>query len=150
MIKVIGIILAAALFFSVYYFLNSRTLQAPADDISNQPNTESAEETVKTESANNGIEVGGSVDVEVSAPKTVAVSTANFAYGPGTVRIKAGDSVQWTNSDLAGHTVTADQGAFDSRSMSKGKTFTHTFSQKGTFEYHCALHPSMKGTVIVE
>jgi plastocyanin len=47
------------------------------------------------------------------------------------------------------HTVTADDGSFDSGNLSPDKTFSHTFDQAGTFKYHCSLHASMIVTVVV-
>ncbi len=83
-------------------------------------------------------------------PATVDVTIKNFAFLPAEVRIKAGTTVRWTHQDAAGHTVTADNGAFGSNTLSQGQTFARAFSEKGSFGYHCAPHPSMTGTVIVE
>src|SRR5687767_4947166 len=86
------------------------------------------------------------------APATAAVTDAaiaNFAFSPNPVNVKVGDSVKWTNSDGAAHTVTADDNSFGSDSLSDGETFSHTFGQPGPFAYHCDIHPSMKGTVQV-
>jgi plastocyanin len=47
------------------------------------------------------------------------------------------------------HTITADNGSWDSGSLGKGQSFSQVFTQAGTFTYHCAVHPSMKGTVVV-
>ncbi len=86
-------------------------------------------------------------------PATAAVSDAaisNFSFSPNPLNITVGDTVKWTNSDSAPHTVTADNGSFGSNSLSGGGTFSHMFNQSGTFAYHCDIHPSMKGTVQVE
>jgi plastocyanin len=48
------------------------------------------------------------------------------------------------------HTLTADQGAFDSNNLSPGNAFSFTFSQAGTYTYHCKIHPSMMGTILVK
>ena len=48
------------------------------------------------------------------------------------------------------HTVTADDGSFDSKSLASNATFSQTFAKAGTFAYHCAIHPGMKGTVTVQ
>lgn len=63
--------------------------------------------------------------------------------------MKAGTKVTWTNNDGAPHTVTSDSGAFGSQTLNQGNTFSFTFTSAGTFPYHCAFHPGMKGTVIV-
>ena len=79
-----------------------------------------------------------------------AVAIANFAFAPTSVTVKAGDTVTWTNSDSAAHTVTADDGSFDSKNLANGATFSQTFASAGTFAYHCNIHPTMKATVIVQ
>ena len=87
-----------------------------------------------------------------TTPASAAITDAaiaNFAFSPNPVTIQVGDSVKWTNSDGAAHTVTADNGSFGSDSLSDGETFSHTFGQAGTFAYHCDIHPSMKGAVQV-
>jgi plastocyanin len=84
-----------------------------------------------------------------------AVSIQNFAFGPTPVTVNAGDTVTWTQHDTyAVHTVTADATSvekFDSGNLSTdtGVSFSHTFNTPGTFTYHCAIHPSMTGTVVV-
>ena len=83
---------------------------------------------------------------------TNSVSIAGFKFNPGTITVKAGDTVTWTQKDSAPHTVTATSGPemFDSGTLNKGQTFSHTFTKPGTYEYQCSIHPSMRGTVIVE
>jgi plastocyanin len=79
-----------------------------------------------------------------------AVTIQNFAFGPATLNVAVGTTVTWTNADSAGHTVTADDGSFDSKTLATGATFTQTFSTAGTFAYHCTIHTSMHGTVTVK
>jgi plastocyanin len=55
-----------------------------------------------------------------------------------------------TNADPTAHTWTADDGGWDSGSLAQGASSTHTFTTAGTFAYHCAIHASMKGTVVVD
>jgi len=81
---------------------------------------------------------------------TTSVVISNFSFSPETITVKAGASVTWTNNDSTTHTVTSDIGAFDSGHLSPGATFNFTFASSGNFTYHCAIHPTMKGTVIVE
>jgi plastocyanin len=79
-----------------------------------------------------------------------AVNIQNEAFSPGTLTVAAGTTVTWTNNDAVVHTVTSDTGLFDSGQMSKGSHFSHTFSDKGTFQYHCTIHTNMHGTIIVQ
>jgi plastocyanin len=77
------------------------------------------------------------------------VSIANFSFTPAKLSISVGTTVFWTNNDTVTHTVTADQGAFDSGDLSPGNTFSFTFSKAGTYPYHCNIHSSMVGTIVV-
>ena len=79
-----------------------------------------------------------------------AVGIADFAFDPQEVRIKVGGTVTWTNNGPSVHTATADDGSFDSGSLSRGESFSQTFDTAGTYAYHCTPHPFMKATIIVE
>jgi plastocyanin len=79
------------------------------------------------------------------------VSMKDIKFNPGTVTIKPGGKVTWTNDDSVGHDVTADD--FESGSpggIEGGSTFSHTFKKAGTYDYVCSVHPGMKGTVKVK
>ncbi len=78
------------------------------------------------------------------------VAIASFAYSPASLTVKQGTTVIWTNDDSMTHTVTADNGSFASGNLANSQTYSHTFTTKGTFAYHCALHPSMHGSVVVQ
>lgn len=79
-----------------------------------------------------------------------AVSISGFAFAPVSLTVQAGATVQWTNKDATAHTVTADDASFGSANLGNGGTFSMTFSKAGTYSYHCAIHPSMTGTVVVQ
>lgn len=83
----------------------------------------------------------------VTAPSAVTIS--NLQFSPQTLTIKKGSAVTWTNNESTNHTITADDGSFESGNLSKGKTFQKTFDTLGTFSYHCSIHPSMKGKIVV-
>jgi plastocyanin len=83
--------------------------------------------------------------------KPAAVEIKGFAFNPATVTVPVGTTVTWTNNDPSTHTVTSSQGnVLNSPNLPQGGTFSYTFNQKGTFEYHCAIHTSMTGKVIVQ
>jgi plastocyanin len=73
-----------------------------------------------------------------------------FAFSPASITVKVGESVTWTNQDSATHTVTADNGEFKSADIAAGATYTFKFDKAGTYPYHCSIHSSMKGTVVVQ
>jgi plastocyanin len=83
-----------------------------------------------------------------SPEATDKVTIEDFAFKPGAVTVKAGTSVTWTNQGRT-HTVTADDGSFDSGRIASGATFSMTFKKTGTYAYHCAIHSSMVGQVVV-
>jgi plastocyanin len=78
-----------------------------------------------------------------------SVTIMNFAFSPGTLTVKTGTKVTWMNKDTVTHTVTADQGAFDSGALSPGNSFSFTFNKAGTYSYHCNIHHFMMATIIV-
>jgi plastocyanin len=84
-----------------------------------------------------------------TAATLTEVTVVDVAFQPADIEVVVGATVDWTNEDPFAHTVTARDGAFDSGTMDDGETFSHTFSEPGTFEYVCAIHPSMTGTVTV-
>ncbi len=85
-----------------------------------------------------------------SSGGATTVSIKDFAFTPSSITIKAGQSLTWTQRDSTRHTVTSDAKDWDSGALDNGKSFSHTFDTAGTFSYHCAFHPTMKGTVIVQ
>jgi len=91
-----------------------------------------------------GLSVSGA-----AAQNGAAVTIVDFAFQPASVEVQAGTTVTWTNSGAATHTVTADNGAFDSGQLASGATFSQTFDTAGTFTYHCEIHPQMTGTIVV-
>ena len=78
------------------------------------------------------------------------VSASGLQFKPATLKIKAGDTVVWTNNDDRDHTVTAKDGSFKSDNLRPGETFEHTFVKSGKFPYGCSYHPRMKGEISVE
>ena len=76
------------------------------------------------------------------------INIQNFAFSPATLTVKKGTTVTWTNNDSAQHQIKST--TFNSSQLSKGQTFSFTFNDAGTFDYSCAIHPSMLGKIIVE
>lgn len=87
-----------------------------------------------------------------STPTTTAsaISIAGLAFNPANLAVSAGTTVTWTNNDSVSHTVTADNGTFDSGVIPPGGTYSHTFTAAGTVTYHCTIHPFMHGSVIAQ
>jgi plastocyanin len=79
-----------------------------------------------------------------------AVAIREFAFDPPEIRVSVGSQVTWTNEDQVPHTATAADGSFDTGTLDNGATASQVFDTAGTFDYVCAFHSSMQGTVIVE
>jgi plastocyanin len=77
------------------------------------------------------------------------VSIAGMSFSASSVTVTKGTTVTWTNNDNVAHTVTADDNSFDSGNIAAGATYSHTFGATGTVNYHCTIHTSMKGSVVV-
>jgi plastocyanin len=77
------------------------------------------------------------------------VSIRDFRFDPAQVTIQPGTTVRWTNEGNTAHTVTADDGSFDSGTLQPGDSFMFTFQDTGTVAYHCEIHPQMTASVTV-
>lgn len=88
---------------------------------------------------------------DVASPDDAsAVTIEDFAFGPAELVIAPGTTVTWTNADITPHTVTANDGAFDSGRIDVDGTFSFTFEEPGAYAYFCTYHPGMTGTIVVE
>lgn len=78
--------------------------------------------------------------MQSAAGDDVPITISNFAFDPAALEVKVGTTVTWTNNDSVGHTVTADDGAFNSGILRKGDTFLFTFTTPGAYAYYCKPH----------
>lgn len=94
----------------------------------------------------------------VAAPReaqaaTTNISIVNFAFSPSAVTIKVNDTVTWTwaaADDGTPHSTTSNQGLWDSGIQTEPATFSHTFTNAGSFPFHCAVHSFMTGSITVQ
>jgi plastocyanin len=85
-----------------------------------------------------------------SSAQIVNCPPASGCFSPNPIMIKVGDTVTWMNNGSITHTSTSDTGAWDTGPIASGATSSAvSFKTAGTFAYHCSIHPSMTGTVIV-
>jgi plastocyanin len=73
-----------------------------------------------------------------------------MAFSPVTLTVSVNTTVTWTNNDDVSHTVTSDNGLFNSGSFAHVATYSHQFTTAGTYPYHCTIHPYMTATIIVQ
>jgi len=96
------------------------------------------------------IVVGGeALDPDAPIPDDGSVSIIDRSFRPPTITIAAGGTIEWTNDDGGPHTVTAADSTFDSGIVNGGGQFSQDFAEPGNYAYFCAIHPEMRGTVIV-
>lgn len=95
-------------------------------------------------------DAGGTPGPASDQTKGLSVDIVNFAFTPDTLQVAVGAKVTWTNNDTTAHTVTANDGSFDSGNLNPGESFSFTFTQAGTFAYACNYHPNMIATIVVK
>lgn len=88
------------------------------------------------------------------APETITINVEDNKFTPNKITVPVGATVVWTHTGQRPHTITADDGTFDSGRLENGATFSFTFEQAGTFPYFCQFHggkggEGMAGTIIV-
>lgn len=77
------------------------------------------------------------------------ISMKNSAFSPPSLQVNINATITWINDDNIVHTVTAGNGSFDSGDIAPGSKFTSTFTNTGTYNYHCIHHSGMSGVVMV-
>jgi plastocyanin len=83
-----------------------------------------------------------------TASSKAGVDINHFKFHPRTLNVRKGTKVVFSNSAAIAHTAT-DRGVFDSGHIKPGHSFAVRFEQKGTFPYHCKIHPFMHGKIVV-
>jgi plastocyanin len=83
------------------------------------------------------------------AARMVNTGMKNINYLQPRLQVTVGTTIEWKNNDPLPHTVTAVDKSFNSGLIQPGKTYRHTFTKAGTFNFYCIPHPFMKGVVVV-
>jgi plastocyanin len=96
-----------------------------------------------------GASGGDAAEPAAAASAAKTVSIVNFAFKPGTLKVKRGARVAFSNTSNTTHTATRG-GSFDTKGIAPGKSKTVRFNSRGSFAYHCKIHPFMKGKIVVE
>jgi plastocyanin len=81
--------------------------------------------------------------------KDYVISMQITGFEPAALTVKSGDRITWVNKDLFPHTATADDKAFDSKSIAPAASWTYTARGPGTHAYICVFHPTMKASITV-
>jgi plastocyanin len=87
---------------------------------------------------------------EVTIPNDAWNTRSTTPYQPLRIQVQEGTEVTWTNEDSVVHTVTDVNNEFDSNLIGAGESWSYTFTEEGTYDYYCTLHPWMRGAVLVQ
>jgi plastocyanin len=94
--------------------------------------------------------VDGRTATGTDESSTREVKIDNFSFSPPVLTVRPGTDVRWINQDDVPHTIVSTEQKFKSDAMDTDSSFSHTFTEPGTYEYFCSLHPKMVGKVIVQ
>ena len=95
----------------------------------------------------------GSGAATANNPAGGTVNIRDMMFTPSQITVQKGGTVTWTNNDTTTHTVVddlANVGGPHSGNIPTGGTYSFTFTKSGSFQYHCTIHPSMRGTIVVK
>jgi plastocyanin len=95
-----------------------------------------------------GLQDSDATGATATASATKTVQIKNFAFKPATLEVNRGTRVSFANASGVPHTATS--GSFDTKRIAPGTSAAVQFNKRGTFVYHCKIHPFMKGKVVVE
>lgn len=92
--------------------------------------------------------------------RTESVAMKNFEFSPRTVTVGRGGTVRWTNADVATHQISSGiverggrpqpDGRVSSPLLVRGDMFSATYPRAGEYPYYCAVHPFMRGMIVVK
>lgn len=101
--------------------------------------------------------VGAAAMVAVSISRPLHANTSkhhevkirSFAYDPAVIQVRVGDTIRWTNKDIAPHTATADGFGWDTGTLERNQTAEVEVTASMELSYFCVFHPHMKGKVVI-
>jgi len=86
---------------------------------------------------------------QASAPKVHHVEISGFKFTPELVAVRPGDTIIWTNQDIAPHTATALDNSWDTGTIANGKSKGILITKKFVPDYFCRFHPQMQAKLQV-
>ena len=81
--------------------------------------------------------------------QTNRIDMKSVSFAPAQVTARAGDILEWNNSDIVAHTATSKEGGFDVNVV-PGQKGSTVVKGSGTFDYICRYHPNMTGQIVVQ
>jgi plastocyanin len=87
---------------------------------------------------------------QAAATNEAEISIQAFQFVPAILTVKAGTAITWVNHDEEPHNVVSPERVFRSKAIDGGEKFTVVLDKPGTYNYLCAVHPHMRGKIVVE
>lgn len=92
---------------------------------------------------------------EQLAGSSDVVTIENNRFRPNPNSVIAGTTVTWGNADAYQHNISsgarnAPDGRFSGDLPDAQASVAFTFTEPGTYAYHCNIHPDMNGQVVVK
>ena len=75
------------------------------------------------------------------------IEIRSFKFHPSVIQVRVGDTIRWTNNDLAPHTATADEFGWDSGPLERDETGELLVTEGMEHTYFCVFHPHMRGRI---
>lgn len=98
----------------------------------------------------NAAEYGGTGGGGTGGEPSTGTEVVAKDFSLTSVKVAPGAEVTFANQGQATHTMTADDGSFDTERVAPGATAKVTAPSKpGSYAFHCKIHPSMTGTLTV-
>ena len=85
-----------------------------------------------------------------TTPAAAEIKIDNFRFTPRMLTVQAGTKVTWTNRDDIPHNIVSSEHKFKSKPLDTDDAYSFPFTEAGTYQYFCGLHPKMVGKVVVE
>ncbi|MFM8659165.1 MAG: cupredoxin domain-containing protein [Candidatus Nitrosotenuis sp.] len=124
-------------------------VEVPVEATEQEATPETPAEEAPAETPVEIAEASESVLVEIPKGAVSDMNCVNQCYNPTVAHVTVGGTITWKNADTAAHTATETNEKFNTGLLAANTEYSQVFSEAGTFDYMCTLHPWMKGQVIV-
>ena len=88
-------------------------------------------------------------EAQAADGRHVVIEIANFEFAPNAPILKPGDVIVWINKDIVPHTVTANNGSWESGPIDSGGEWRMVVEIDLFEAYQCRFHPSMTGQLAI-
>ena len=78
------------------------------------------------------------------------VVITGFKFIPDTLSVRVGDTITWTNRDIAPHTATSKDGTWDTDTIKKDESRSVPVTKEMTANYFCRFHIDMIGRLTLD